>query len=385
MADYTFVRARLIAVGVIAALTMTPATVRGQAAPPPVSAEVQSLAEGWTALRQGQLQQATQIAERLVAEYPRSAAAVGFAVEVDIRRGGALAGLTAYERWLGARRVDDPYVLRRVAQAHLERVAEDRQHPARLQAATALAAEGVIAARAELAQAAANGGAAEAQLLASLGDTRAVRDLISQLRVPGGSKVRIVNALVDSRSAIAVPPLVELLADPREEHRAIAADALGKLGASDAVPKLRPLLNDPAFPVRVAAASALYRLGDYEGVNLLNELMSSEHGTIRLSAAEALSVRPMGSWHGVVRELTRHEDAIVQLGAARLIAPYEPDLASEVLARLSQSDNPAVREEAGRTFVQRLAADFATLRKFLRSTDATTAVRAASRILELTR
>jgi hypothetical protein len=389
MAHYGSVRApvacRASVLMFMVATLWTAPTYAQRGSPHPASAEVQVIAEGWASLRQGELQQALQIAERAIAEYPRSAAAVALAVEADIQRGGALAGLAPYERWLAARRVDDPYVLRRIALGHLDRAAAEKQHPARLEAATALAADGSAEARAELARAAANGGAAETQLLASLGDARAVRELAAQARAPDGSKSRVIAALGDSRSTDAVPPLMELLGDSREEYRAAAADALGKLGASAAVPKLRPLLNDPAFPVRVAAASALYRLEDYAGVNLLNELMSSEHGTVRLAAVEAMAVRPPAGWVTVVRDLTNHEEAVVQLGAARLLAPYEPDVAAEVLARLGKSDNPAIREEAGRNYIRHLAADFASLRRFLRSPDVVTSVRAAARILELTR
>jgi HEAT repeat protein len=370
----------MVAVGVGSA-----GQARAQGPPPSASLEIQRLGDGWAAFRQGNLAQAAQIAEQLVAEFPRSAGVVALAIEVDIRRGGVLAGLASYERWLGSRRVDAPYALRRIAQAHLEAIAANPSHGARIQAARSLAADGNVAAREELAKAAANGGVAETQMLASLGDTRAVRDLVAQLQIDGGGKARIIAALVESRSPLAVPPLMDLLGNHREEQRAAAAEALGKLGAVQAVPRLQALLNDPAFPVRLAAASALYRLENHDGMNLLSELLSSEHGTIRLAVAEALAVRPPATWSSIVRELTRHEDAMVQLGAARLIAPYEPELAAEVLARLGQSDNPAVREEAGRAFVERLAADFATLRRYLRSTDGPTSVRAAARILELTR
>lgn len=370
---------------IVAAAIGSAGVARAQSAPPSPSFETQRLAEGWTALRQGNLPQAAQIAEQLIVDFPRSVAVVALAIEVDVRRGAALAGLASYERWLGSRRVDDPYALRRIAQAHLETIAANPSHGARIQAARSLAADGSAEARAELARAAANGGVVETQMLASLGDTGAVRDLVAQLQIDGGGKARIIAALVESRSPLAVPPLMDLLGNHREEQRVAAAEALGKLGAVQAVPRLQALLNDPAFPVRLAAASALYRLENHDGMNLLSELLSSEHGTIRLAVAEVMAVRPPATWSSVVRELTRHEDAMVQLGAARLIAPYEPELAAEVLARLGQSDNPAVREEAGRAFVERLAADFATLRRYLRSADGQTSVRAAARILELTR
>ncbi len=67
------------------------------------------------------------------------------------------------------------------------------------------------------------------------------------------------------------------------------------------------------------------------------------------------------------------------------MAPYDRELADRVLRRLGQSQNPAVREEAGRLFADRVANDFVTLRSLLRSPDGGTRGRAAGRILELTR
>jgi HEAT repeat protein len=98
-----------------------------------------------------------------------------------------------------------------------------------------------------------------------------------------------------------------------------------------------------------------------------------------------MAVRPPASWLSVVRALTAESDPSIQLGAARLIAPYDPELAASVLERLSGSDNPAIREEAARVFVQRVAGDFPELRRYLRSSDPLAAVRAAARIIELTR
>lgn len=343
-----------------------------------------SLAEGWAALDDGDLATAARAAERAIRESPLSAAAVALAVDVEVARGGSLSGLDVYERWLGTRKVDDPYVLRRVALGHL-RWSSQQQHVARMDAARALIADGDERAAAELMRAAAAGGHAEARVLASLGDPRGVEILIGQLRMPAGSKLGVIKALAESGSTLAVSPLLELLADRREDHRAAAADALGRLDASAAIPRIKPLLSDPVFPVRMAAAAALLRLGDHAGVNLLDELMTSEHPAVRLSAAEASAVQPTPSWLAVVRGLTSDPDSTIQLGAARLIAPFDQHLAAAVLERLATAQNPAIREEAGRAFVQHVAADFASLRRYLRSPHSLTAIRAASRILELTR
>ncbi len=359
---------------VLSGAVILAASVKAQA-----SAETAILAEGWAALAKGDLSLAGSAAQRAVNTSPNSAAALAFAVEVDVVRNGPAAGLDTYERWLAAKRIDEAYVLRRVALAYVRAAA---QNPlTRLEAVRTLSADGDPQAAAALA----GGGPGEVSALASLGNERAVRSLVEQLRVPGGSKMGTINALVESKSTQAIPALLDLLADARPEHRAAAADGLGRLGARDAIPRLKPLLQDPAFPVRMSAASALYRLDDYSGVSQLEQLLASEHAAVRLGAAEAIAVRPTAAWQSVVRELTNAPDATVQLGAARLIAPYDRDLATSVLDRLGRSENPAVREEAGRIFVQRIAGDFKSLRKHLRSADALTVVRAASRILELTR
>jgi len=377
----------VIAVGLLLAAGAAPAGA--QMAPrktDPAPVEVRTLSEGWAALGRNDLESARKAAERALSEFPRSVAAVTLAIEVDISTGsGPLAGLTTYERWLGERKLEDPYILRRVARADLRSTIRVRQHPARLEAARALSADGDPQAAVLLGQGANGGGFAETRMLASLGHPGAVQALIADLRAPGGSKLGIINALVESRSKHAVAPLMELLSSPQEDHRAAAADALGRLGAAQAIPRLKQMLTDPVSPVRMTAASALYRLEDYSGVNLLEQMLTSEHPAVRLGGAEAMAVRPAGAWLSVVQELTNAADASVQLGAARLIAPYDPQRAASVLGRLQQSENPAVREEAGRVLVERVASDFTILRRYLRSPDGLTSVRAAARILELTR
>jgi HEAT repeat protein len=183
-------------------------------------------------------------------------------VEVEIAAGRQpVAGLDAYERWLGQRVVEAPYLLRRVAQAHLQRVVGQAQHPGRFDAARLLAENGEPG-LAEALPAPANGAPADARLLAAAGDERGVKALIAQLQAPGGSQLGTIHALAHSGSRLAIPPLMRVLDDHRMDHRAAAADALGRLGASEAIPRLKPMLEDPAFPIRMSAASALYRLDD---------------------------------------------------------------------------------------------------------------------------
>lgn len=343
------------------------------------------LARGWAALAQDDLTIAGTLAAEALRASPSSAAALALVVEVELRRGGVRGALESYERWLGARKLDEAYVLRRIAEAHLREAARPQNASVRLEALKALAADGDVAAVQLLADLAAKGGAAETRLLASLGDERGVKALVAQLQSWPSGKAPIVNALVESRSQLAVTPLVQLLGDMREEHRALAAEALGRLGARDAVDRLKPLLQDASLAVRIATAGALYRLEDYSGLPLLQQVLNSDHAAVRLGAAEAMANGQDQTWLGVARELVRDPDPAVRLGAARLLAPYERELAATTLAQLQQDGNLAIREEAGRVIAKHIAGDFATLRRLLRSADPMTAVRAADRVLELTR
>ena len=120
-------------------------------------------------------------------------------------------------------------------------------------------------------------------------------------------------------------------------------------------------------------------------MNLLDGQLTSEYATVRLGAAELMSGTPNPTWQSVVKALLNEPDELVQLRAASLIAPYDPQAATATLERLGQSGNMTIREEAAKVYLQRLASDFASLRRYLRNPDAVIGVRAASRILELTR
>jgi HEAT repeat protein len=297
-----------------------------------------------------------------------------------------MAALDTYERWLGARKLDDGYALRRVARAALrEAVFSHTAGAARIQGLKALAADGDAESRAELEKAAFGGNAQEAAILASIGDVRAINILIAQLNSAQGNKDRQIGALGESRSNLAAQALIPFLSDPNDINRAAAADALGKLGATQAIGALKPLLNDRFFPVHLKAAGALYRLGDMSGIAFLTELQSSEHAGLRLSAVEEMSGNPDPTWQNLVRSLTQDRQPEIRARAAQLIAPYDPDLAKATLEVVLSDENAAVRELAANIYAQKVAGDFATLRRFLRSTDPLIRAEAASRILELTR
>jgi hypothetical protein len=353
---------------------------------PPVPPEAAQIAQGWTRLAQGDSAGAATIASGLLTQYPGNVSALALAIEADVMRAGAMAALDTYERWLGARKLDDGYALRRVARAALrEAVFSHSAGAARILGLKALAADGDPESRAELEKAALGGNAQEATILASIGDVRAVNILIAQLNTAQGNKDRQIAALGESRSNLAVKALITLLSDPNDINRAAAADALGKLGATQAINPLKSLLDDKFFPVHLKAAGALYRLGDMSGIAFLTELQGSEHAGLRLAAVEEMSSNPDAAWQNLVRNLTQDRQPEIRARAAQLIAPYDPDLAKATLEVVLGDENAAVRELAANVYAQHVAGDFATLRRFLRSTDPMIRAEAASRILELTR
>jgi HEAT repeat protein len=350
-------------------------------------AEAAALAQGWALLAKGDAAGAASIASQELLRNQNNTPALHLAVDADLARGGASNGLSTYEKWLGTRRVDDAYALRRVARVILvEATAKDQpNHIARLDALRALAADGDAAASATLEQAAAANGFGEARALAAIGNERAVKVLITQLESMPGGKTPIIDALGDSGSKLAVPPLKELLTDVNDVNRAAAADALGRLGATDTIPQIRPLLKDPVFIVKMKAAGALYRLNDSSGLGFLTELTASEHAAIRVAAARELASQPDANWQTLVRTLTDDSDPTVRLEAARLIAPYDQPLAKSVLDALMRDSNIGIREAASGVLVERVASDFATLRTLLGSGNVAIRVKGAARILELTR
>lgn len=354
-------------------------------APVPANAEAALLADGWARLSKGDAAGAALVAAQALTRDPLSAAAAALAVDADLARGGTTAGLNTYEKWLGTRRLDDGYVLRRVARALLREATRKQPNvTARLEALRALAGDGDGDALATLQTAASSGGYFETRALAALGDERGVSRLIAQL-ASAPSKGPIIDALAESGSKLAVPSMTVLLSDPSDVNRAAAADALGRLGATETIPQLRLLLEDRVFMVRLKAAGALFRLNDSEGLPFLNEVAQSEHAAIRVAAAREMASQPDTLWQSTVRGLTGDPDPVVRLEAAKLIAPYDQPLAQRVLDDLMRGGNIGLREAASRVLVEQVATDFATLRTLLRSGDLVVRVRAAGRILELTR
>jgi HEAT repeat protein len=347
-----------------------------------ITPDAAALARGWQLLSQRDAAGAARLARDLTARNPTSASALALLVEAEVARTGADAGLGAYEAWLGRRSVEDAYVLRWIAVALLRQTVQQTSDEAvRLLAIQALSADG----DAFLGDLLASSQTAGAVARATGGDTQAIATLTAQVEEPGPMRIRGLAALAKTRNPALVAHVLPALADPDPLARTAAADALGELGAASAVPQLRGRLSDPVFSVRFAAARALSALNDNSGEAWLRTLLSSEHATIRVAAAEALKRAPEPDWLAQVRQLTADPDPSVRRLAAELIAPHDPELARATFERLLADSNPAERQAAQHTYVEIAVSNFGVLRRFLRSDDPGTRVRAATRMLELTR
>jgi HEAT repeat protein len=134
----------------------------------------------------------------------------------------------------------------------------------------------------------------------------------------------------------------------------------------------------------VKAAGALYRMGDDSGLQVLQELTAEPAPNMRLAAADAMASRPDGTWLALVRELTAAPDLEVRASAARLIAPHDPELARSVLESLAANENPAIRELASQGLGE-VPSDLTSLRRLMRSPDRLMRIRAAGRVMVVTR
>jgi HEAT repeat protein len=362
-----------------------PARQRSQRqAPASGPTEAVLLTNGWALLSQGLVEDAYRKANEVLVKYPRSAAALSFAVEAAIARSGAANGLAQYEQWLGNRTLEEPFVLRRVASGVLHEAANQQSDAlVRLEALRALAEDGQQAAVAALE---AQPLPSNTRTLAALGNADAVRNLTGQLAAGSPDKARIIEALGQSGRRSAATAIAAQAADQRDEVRAAAADALAELLADGQIDVLETLLTDSSAFVRLHAARALFRLGDMSGLPLLQQLAAAEDASGRLAAAEAMSTSPDGTWLSLVRELTSSSEPEIRIHAARLLAPHDPEYARRVLEAAATDSNIAVRELATRALPEALpTSDLSGLRQLLHSGDPLARTRAAARILQLTR
>jgi HEAT repeat protein len=102
----------------------------------------------------------------------------------------------------------------------------------------------------------------------------------------------LCDVLGMQRDALALPILLASLEDESTTLRAIAAEALGRLGVSEAGPALLARFSDPNedVGVRRAAGSALGAVGHRPAVAALAAALSDDDAGLRASAALSLGL-----------------------------------------------------------------------------------------------
>ncbi len=369
------------------ALTQAP-TPQAPTLPPaaiPVT-EAAALTQYWAALAEGRYDDAVQALAGLLSRHPNHIGFLSVAVEATIAQSGAHAGLTLYEEWQAGRAVEEPGVLRRVARAVLyEWGRQVANGSVRSEALLALARDGEPDALQVLADMAAQADEGGLRAGVRLQWPQAIADVATRIRATTGLRLRDINLLAESGSQQAVPVLVELLGDPQPENRSAAASALGRIGGAAAENALVPALQDEHGLVRMNVAAALFQMGNFAGAGLLHDMAANESASIRLSAAQMLASQPDQGWQALVRSLLDDPDPQIRLEAGRLIAPHDPGAARAVLEPLAFDPNIAIREEAELVRSELPISTFPELRALMRGGSPLARVRAASRVLALTR
>ena len=333
------------------------------------------LARAYEALAAGRSNEALRLGREVLRERPAHHAAATVVV-LAASSEGAAAALDAYERWLGASRHEDAFVLEPVGVAVLTALAQGPDGPVRTDAHGRLAQAGAPIPG----EGTGDGPAPAVPSEAEIGPR-----LAAQLgRNTGRNQLLLLRALADTGYRDAAPSVVPLLDDPVPEHRAAAADTLAALGAVDAVPAIRQRLDDPSSLVRASAATALHRLGDGSGDTLLFDLLTSDVPDIQLQAAEAMGADAPSSWTPYIEPLLAAEAPMTRLQAARLFLPVDPERARSVLAELLNHPNPVVVEEMARTLEDERLADLPTIRRLLRHPAPAVRLHGASALLRLT-
>jgi HEAT repeat protein len=188
---------------------------------------------------------------------------------------------------------------------------------------------------------------AAARLLGELGGRDTVDVLRQRTSDPEPSvRAAAAAALGALRAAIAQVDLARLLGDPEPEVRETALLAAAAGGLRELVPLVVELLNDPDPKVRDAAAAAAGMLGDREAVPSLLRAFADASPDLRETITTAVTRLDLDSTPALFDTLLQSPDSGSKIALARTIARLRPPGFVNVLARLSDNPDPAVRSSA---------------------------------------
>ncbi len=104
---------------------------------------------------------------------------------------------------------------------------------------------------------------------------------------------KAIEFLVNTKSADAVKPLMNVLADPAPEIRVAAIEGLAVLNAHTALPDILKGLKDPHPTVRQSATTAVALLGDSQNVKDLKPLIADKDAGV--ASAADMAIRKLAS------------------------------------------------------------------------------------------
>jgi HEAT repeat protein len=177
------------------------------------------------------------------------------------------------------------------------------------------------------------GRASDPQLLRALGE--------------GDSKRRELLLPVVSHPA-ALPEVVRCLEDPDPAVRALASEALARIGSPLAAPPLFRLLGDPNPAVVQAASGAIHSLGSAETERLALQCARSSSPAVRRAALEILAYFGYASSVPIFLEAVRDPDHRVRDAAVHGLALLDDPRAREALFAAANDPSERMRTAAAR-------------------------------------
>ena len=178
----------------------------------------------------------------------------------------------------------------------------------------------------------------------------ATTQVLQGLRAGDSAKRRALLPLV-SRAA-ATPDVVACLDDTDPDVRALACDALGRLGAITAVRALFPLLSDANPRVAFAALGAVQSLGGRETETLALKAARAADARVRLAAMRILAYFGFGSALDVLLDALADADERVREAAIQGLPLVEEPRALAALLAAAKDVDPRTRGVAMRALGQ---------------------------------
>jgi HEAT repeat protein len=346
---------------------------------------VAQLAQGWAHLAAGRMEDAIRVGEALLAGGKEPHQAVSFLVTVEVTRGRPIQALDRYEAWQGMQRPDDLFLLAEISLGLARQLASSTDPLVQAEAQSIV--DRIDGPPTDRGSSARPASALNDAALARGGDPEAIARLRQRLKAPMGPEAEyVIGALADANDAASIADLRALLAAPQPPVQMAAISALGKLGAKEAIPELRKLAAQRQPLVSTMATVALSRMGDAEAQARVTSLLASPNGEERLMAAEAIGLQESGRWSQAVTAVLEDPSLMLRVQAALLLsrAGVDVEKAQIVLAQALGSENPMLREQAGRAVVERERPEPALLKRFLRDPDGRVQLRGIQGLLAAT-